>query len=65
MTVEQYRAKVDAEIADRKAKGNSSTFNLRGLHNFAKDVEVPGASHAQLVHTQECYSPGCPDHGWM
>lgn len=65
MTVEEYRAHVEAEIADRKAHTNSSSFNLRGLHNFAKDVVVPGATHAQLVRTQECYHASCPDHGWM
>ena len=61
MTIEEYRAQVEAEIAFRLARHQG----LRGLHNFLSGVVVPGATHAQLVRTNECFSPGCPDHGWM
>lgn len=61
LTVEEYRDLVDQERVKREAKRQP----LRGLHNFLEDIRVPDATHYQLVKTDECFSSGCPDHGWM
>lgn len=56
MTIEEYRVAI-------QSRREANPHGARGWHTLG--VRVPGATHAQLVPTQECFHPSCPDHGWM